>query len=166
MVEVYSNAAVVELLLNGKSIGKKQVKECKAIFKTKYAPGKLEAIAYDVNGYEVSRGELNSAKGKLAISVRPEVMTAKTGEIVYVPVEIIGENGVIESNADRKLYVTVTGGELLAFGSANPCHEDQYHTGAFTTFHGRSLAIVRVDEKVTITVTDGKQTVKVMVSAE
>ena len=165
-VEVYSNAAVVELLVNGKSIGKKQVKECKAIFKTKYAPGKLEAVAYDVNGCEISRGELNSAKGKLSISVRPEVMTAKTGEIVYVPVEIIGENGVIESNADRKLHVTVTGGELLAFGSANPCHEDQYHTGTFTTYHGRSLAIVCVDENVTITVTDGKQTVKVTVSVE
>lgn len=73
--------------------------------------------------------------------------------------EIAGENGVVESNADRKLTVTVEGGELLAFGSANPCTEEQYHTGSFTTYYGRALAVVRVTGSATITVTDGKERV-------
>ena len=45
-VEVYSDAAAVELLLGGKSLGKKKIKECKAIFKTRYAPEVLTAVAY------------------------------------------------------------------------------------------------------------------------
>ena len=46
---------------------------------------------------------------------------------------------------------------MLAFGSANPCTEEQYHTGSFTTYYGRALAIVRAGEAgtVKVTATDG-----------
>lgn len=151
-VEVYSDATAVELLLNGKSLGKKKLKEMKAIFKTRYASGTLTAVAYDAMGREVSRRDLCSASGKLKVVVKPEKETATPGEILYVPVEIVGENGVVESNGDKTLTVSVTGGELLAFGSANPCHQEQYHTGTFTTYLGRALAIVRAGEKGVVTV--------------
>ena len=73
---------------------------------------------------------------------------------------IEGDNGIVESNADRKLTVTVEGGELLAFGSANPCTEEQYHTGSFTTYYGSALAVVRAGEAGTISVkaSDGTKT--------
>ena len=87
---------------------------------------------------------------------------------MYIPVHIEDENGVVESNADRRLTVTVTGGELLAFGSANPCTEEQYHTGTFTTYYGRALAIVRAGERgaVTVTATDGKETATAAVTIQ
>ena len=157
-VEVYSDAAMVELFLNGKSLGKRELKEYKAIFKIKYAPGTLTAVAYAADGKELSRRTLSSATGKTSISVKPEVTSAKEGEIVYIPMEIVGENGVVESNADRKLTVKVENGELLAFGSANPCTEEQYHIGTFTTYYGRALAIVRAGQNTKITVTDGRET--------
>ena len=163
-VEVYSDAASVELLLNGKSLGKKKIKECKAIFKTKYASGTLTAVSYSEDGMEQARRELVSATGKTVIAVKPEVTAANVGEVVYIPVELVGENGIVESNADRKLTVSVQGGELLGFGSANPCHEEQYHTGSFTTYYGRALAVVRVKEPVTVTVTDGTQTAKAVIA--
>ena len=149
---------------NGKSLGKKKIKECKATYKTKYAPGTLTAVAYRSDGRERARRELVSAIGKTVIVVKPEVTTAKTGEVVYIPVELVGENGIVESNADRKLTVSVQGGELLGFGSANPCHKEQYHTGSFTTYYGRALAVVRVKEPVTVTVTDGTQTAKAVIA--
>lgn len=139
-VEVYSDAYCVELLLGSKSLGKKKVKECKAIFKTKYAPAKLTAVAYGADGKEVGRSSLVPAKGALQLQVQPE---ESHSDIIYIPVGIVGENGVVESNADQKLTVTVEGGELLGFGSANPCTEEQYHTGVFTTYYGRALAVVR-----------------------
>lgn len=165
-VEVYSGAHAVELLVNGKSLGKKKIKECKAIFKTRYASGKIEAVAYDAGGRELLRSELNSATGKLSICAQPEKISAAIGEIVYVPVALKGENGVVEANADKKLTVTVEGGELLGFGSANPCTEEQYHTGSFTTYYGRALAIVRVQGNTTITVTDGKETYKAEIAVK
>ena len=154
-VEVYSDAAVVELLLGEKSLGRKKLKECKATFKTRYAPQVLTAVSYTLDGKELARNSLAPATGELRIRIMPE----KAGsDIVYIPVEIVGENGIVESNADRRLTVTVEGGELLAFGSANPCHEEQYHTGCFTTYYGRALAIVRTKGSSTVVVTDGKET--------
>lgn len=151
-VEVYSDAVSVELLLNGKSLGRKNLKEKKAIFKTRYAPGNLTAVAYDAMGREISRRTLESAEGKTKVVAVPEKKTVRPGEICYIPVEIQGENGVVESNADKRLTVSVEGGELLAFGSANPCHEEQYHTGTFATYCGRALAIVRAGEGGTVTI--------------
>ena len=157
-VEVYSDQAQVELMINGKSVGKKKAKECKAIFKVKYEPGTVTAVAYDASGRETGRSELVSASGSCAIAVCPEKDTAKPGEIVYVPVNIEGANSIVESNADRKVTVTVEGGELLAFGSANPCTEEQYHTGSFTTYYGRALAIVRAGDSgiISLTAKDGR----------
>ena len=150
----------MELLLNGQSCGKQKLKECKAKFKLKYAPGMLTAVAYDEQGKEVSRSELSSARGPFSLAVRPEKTEVKPGEIVYVPVNIEGANGIVESNADRRLTVTVDGGELLAFGSANPCTEEQYHTGSFTTYYGRALAVVRAGEAGTVSIkaSDGSMT--------
>ena len=166
IVEVYTDAVSVELLLNGKSLGKKKVKNCKATFKTKYAPGTLTAVAYNGSGREVSRSELFSASGKTSIAVKPEVQSARPGEVVYVPVEIVGDNGVVESNADRKLTVSVQGGELLAFGSANPRTEERFDAGTYMTYYGRALAAVRMRQpgSVMITVTDGKDTEKAVIS--
>lgn len=144
VVEVYFDCAKVELLLNGKSLGKKAVKGCKVTFKTKYAPGKLEAIAYDAAGKELARNTLETAKTS-DVHICPEKDTANVGDIVYVPVSI-GDGKNVESNADRKLTVTVENGELLAFGSANPRTEEVYHSGTFTTYYGHILAIVKATQ--------------------
>lgn len=156
-IEVYAQAASVELLLNGKPIGRKKLRAYKAMFKTAYAPGTLTAVAYDAGGKEVSRGELRSAVGKLHIQAEPEEKVVQAGEIVYIPISLAGENGVVESNNDRMLSVTVDGGELLAFGSANPCTEERYDAGKFTTYYGRALAVARAGTagSLRLIVTDG-----------
>ena len=157
-VEVYTKAPQVELLLNQKSLGKKKTKAYKALFQVPYSEGTLTAVAYDKLGQEQSRTELKSASGALSLSIEPEKASARRGEIVYVPINVVGENGKIESNADRKISVQVEGGELLAFGSAVPCTEESYISGQFKSYYGRSLAVIRVEatESVRITASDGK----------
>jgi hypothetical protein len=157
-VEVYARAAYVELWLNDRRVGRKKTRNCKAMFKLKYAPGTLTAVAFSPDGTELSRSSLRSAAYDLHIAVEPEHETADSGQIVYVPVSLKDEDGIVEFNADRKLKVSVDGGELLAFGAANPKTEEQYHTGSFTSYLGRALAVVRVNGKTTVTVTDGTLT--------
>lgn len=168
IVEVYVNADYVELRLNDKSVGKKKVKDCKAEFKMKYMPGTLMAIAYDSSGKEISRNELVSATGKKSVSVVPEVKVAKANEVVYVNVAIVGENGIVESNADRELSVSVTGGELLGFGSANPRTEERFDTGKYRTYYGKALAVIRVGESGTalVKVTDKDTVVKTEIAIQ
>ena len=165
LVEVYTAAPMTELWLEGRSLGKKRVKGGRAIFKTKYVPGTLAAVSYDASGRELARSELTSASGELRLHITAEEDKVKTGDIAYLNISIVGENGVVECNADRKITVSVEGGQLLAFGSANPRTEEQYHTGSFTTYYGRAQAIVRVETDTTITVTDGRQKAAVTIKA-
>ena len=141
-VEVYFNAARVELILNGKRIGSAKVKGCKAAFKVAYAPGTLTAIAFDAAGKELARNSLVSAVDP-KITVKPEKSLLADSDVMFVPVTLEDEMGHVESNADRRLIVTVEGGELLGFGSANPRTEDRFDAGEYTTYYGRALAVVR-----------------------
>jgi hypothetical protein len=169
VVEVYSCAESVELLVNGKSLGRKKIKEHKAIFKVRYTPGILEAIAYDAAGNEESRSSLISATGKTCISIRPEQNTVRPGSIVYMDINLTGENGEIESNVDTKVFVTVEGGELLAFGSANPRTEENYNAGSFTTYYGRSQAVVQANDSGILTLKasgEGLKTVEAVVKVK
>ena len=142
IVEVYTDAVMVELLLNGKSLGRKKVKDGKAVFKTKYAPGELVAVALDSMGNPKGENKLVSAAGACKITIMPEVDIAKAGQVVYVEINIIGENGVVECNADEKLNITVEGGTLLGFGSANPRTEERFDTGTYSTYYGKALAAI------------------------
>ena len=168
IVEVYSDAPQVELIINGKSVGKKKIKHCVAKFKTNYISGTIKAIAYDATGKKLSESKLHSATGKIGIVVTPEKDTVKAGDVVYVPITIQDENGIVEMNADRRLTVTVTGGMLLAFGSANPRTEEQFDSGSYTTYYGRALAVVRAGENgdLKLTVTDGKDTAVADITVE
>lgn len=151
-VEVYFDAAKVALLINGKKVDEQTVKSCMARFKTEYVPGKLEAIAYDASGKELGRSSLQTA-GAATVHISSEEKTAKPGEIIYLPVTISDVNGIVESNADQKVSVSVTGGELLSFGSANPRTEESYKNASFTTYYGRALAIVRAGKSGNVKVT-------------
>lgn len=148
VVEVYSSAESVELFINGKSLGRKKLKLCKAVYKTKYEAGRLKAIAYDEKGQEISKNELVSAGQNLKISCGKETY----GDLVYLNLAITDQNGIVESNADRKLEIKVENGQLLGFGSANPRTEESYQSGTFTTYYGRAQAVIRCSESCKVTV--------------
>ena len=144
-VEVYSTADSIELFINGNSIGRKKVKDYKVIFKTKYQSGKITAIGYDVAGNQVADSSLESAIGCISVKTVWESERLAIGDIAYIDVSLVGENGVVECNNDKLLKCQVKKDcELLGFGSANPCTTESYVSGEFTTYHGKALAVVRV----------------------
>lgn len=147
VVEVYSSAAEVELVLNGRKLGRKKTKLCKAEFKTKYVSGSLEAVGYDSSGREIGRTKLASAKGTLKITAKEE----NYGDIRYINIMITDENGIVESNADTKLRVEVENGQLLGLGSANPRTEEDFLSGEYTTYYGKALAVIK-GENATLTI--------------
>lgn len=146
VAEVFFDCAYVELYQNGKKVGKSRVKENRATFKLKYVPGILEAVAFNSRGQEVGRNKLISAE-KASVVLRPEAETVRLNDIVYVNVNIEDINGIVESNDDRNVRVEVENGELLAFGSANPRTIEDVHTGKYTTYYGRAMAIVKAVNK-------------------
>lgn len=144
-VEVYAAGDNVVLLQDGVSLGRKALSACRAIFSVTYHPGTLEAISYQ-DGAELARAKLATAGSETQLDVLPEdtVIPADGEAIVYVPVHIVDDAGNLKMTDDRHITVTVEGpGKLLAFGSGCPKTEESYLTGAFTSWHGRALAVIR-----------------------
>lgn len=149
VVEVYSSAERVELWLNGEKLEEGAPSDGVIMFKFPYKPGKLEARAF-VGDTCCGTDMLESATGGLGIAVRPEAETVQEGHLLFVDVNLEGENGVVESAVDKKLSVTVEGGVLLAFGSARAISEESFDTGSHTTYYGRTQAIIYADKPGTI----------------
>lgn len=138
IVEIYSDQDFVELFLNKKSLGKKKVKEYKAVYTVKYQPGELSVVAYDKSGNLKGQAALQSANSKLKIGIHPESEKVQTDDIVYIPIQIEDQNGIVECNSDKKLTVSVENGILLGFGSANPYTMESFLSGTYTTYYGRA----------------------------
>ena len=134
------------------------MKKSKALFKVKYEPGILETITYDASGNEMGRQKLQSAEGTISLVAEPEEKEIMAGKIGYIDVKMIGENGVIESNSDAKLTISVINGELLGFGSAKPNPEEDYPTNRCQSYYGHAQAVVRGNQAgvMTIVIEDEK----------
>jgi beta-galactosidase len=138
------------------------------MFKFPYQSGVLSAKAY-VGGNLVGENSLTSATGNLSLAVLPEVKQIEKGHLIYVDVNIVGENGEVESNADTPISIKVDGGELLGFGSARAISEESFDAGKYTSFYGRTQAIIYASAKGEVKVTasadgysDATATVKVL----
>jgi beta-galactosidase len=148
IVEVYSDADEVELLLNGTPVGRSAAGEARrfrATFDLTYQPGTLEAIAYR-GGARAQRTRLATADGplRLALVADRTQVPADGSDIAIVEVAITDASGSVAAGRDRRLTATVSGsGELAAFGSGNPRTQESYLAGTHTTFGGRALAVIR-----------------------
>lgn len=148
-VEVYSRAEEVELLLNGKSLGKKPAgAEChfKAEFEVTYEAGTLTAISYQ-DGQEVSRDEVKTVGEPvgLKITMEKKQMSADGESLAYGIVEIVdAEGNWVPTAEDTLAKVSVEGAASLAgFGTGRGQTEENYTKGEFTSFEGRWQVILR-----------------------
>lgn len=147
-IEVCSADDVVELLLNGRSLGTRRTGEkggYRARFTTEYDPGTLTAIGYRY-GKPVSESTLRSASGEVSLQLSAEssAINADGSDLAFVSLDIADASGVREMLADEPVTVTIDGpAELVGFGSAAPATTEAFTSNTHTTFRGRALAIVR-----------------------
>ena len=145
-IEVFSRGKVVELLQNGKSLGKKQLKEFVAKFNTTYQPGSLEAVSFDDGGKELGRSSLKTASEETVLTVTPEstVLKANGEDLAYIIVNVTDNDGIVKVLEEKTVHVKVEGaGMLQAVGSGSPRTTEKYTGTFFTTYYGRMIAVVR-----------------------
>ena len=164
VVEVFSDAPVVDLRLNGRSISRKRPRGCICRWKVPYEPGELVATALTARGEELGRTVLRSA-GPAQVTLVPERNTAAPGELVFVDVLVADGDGVVEQLDDRLLTASAEGAELLAFGSARPRTEERYDCGTHTTYFGRAQAVLRMGScDATLVVRDGQRELRATIA--
>lgn len=190
-VNVYSDAPMVELFLNGKSLGKKSYTEYTTdagyiyqtyqgktyyTWKVRYKAGTLKAVAYDEDGNviedtegrsEVS-GSADSVLSDFTVTADETKLSADGQDLSHVTVTLLDEDGNVADFSDAKVSVKVTGeGKLVSLDNGNQNDIEGYHTGEKNAFHGQLLAIAgstKTAGKMTVEVTvEGLGTKKVMI---
>jgi beta-galactosidase len=157
-VEVYSGSDEVELVLNGRSLGRKAsgpTREFLTTFDVPYVPGELEAIAYQ-SGREVARGSLRSDSGDarfVAECDRPTI-AADDGDLAFVKVALVDVDGQPRPGIDRDVSVTIDGPATLAgFGSGDPTPRRSFLESTQRTYDGEALAVIRPTGAGSVTLT-------------
>ena len=168
-VEVYARAARVELVLNGRTVGSKTLKnDCLARFSIPYESGTLEAVSYDAADHEMGRCKLQSAGGTTRLTLDAEEPAAKPGHLCYVRLRYTDENGITKPLARGNIQVQVRGGTLVGLGSACPFNKHSYLDRETDTYYGEALAIVRMGDgdAMTIAASDGEYSAELTVPAQ
>ena len=145
VVEVYSDADEVELLVNGRSVGKQKTERCKALFEPVYEPGELTAINIR-DGKRAEQDRLMTASDEVHLE-----QTDLGGGIIEL--SVMDKEGIL--NPEAVLTITAeTKGErsILGFGSADPKSEENYFDKTILTWHGRALIVTRGDGELEIEV--------------
>jgi beta-galactosidase len=149
-IAVYSDPPRVSLILNGKEIGSQpagQAHHRVCRFTTRYAPGILEAIAYDDQGRETGRDQLRSADASsVIVRLSPEKSDIKADgdDLLYVPVTLVDASGEIHPTQKATISVSVSGPAILiGFGNADPFNPRGYSTREHDIYQGRALIVLR-----------------------
>lgn len=169
VVDVYSDAEEVELVVNGETVGRSTVGDERAFqtrFDTTYQPGEIVAVAF-TGGAEVARTTLTTASGApgLVVAAERSELRVEAGDLAYVPIELRDERGVLSTDSDTTVTVEVEGaGVLQALSSGRPDSAEPFHSSSCTTFDGRALAIVRPTGAGEITVTVAAEGLRTVVT--
>ena len=171
-VEVYARAAEVELLLNGRSVGRRRMKKkkCRLIFKIPYEDGELTAVSYDGAGKEIGRQTMKTAAEETFLRVTPEEETVKSGGLSFVRLQYTDAQGVWKPMEKHMLKVHVENGRLLGLGSANSYVKGNYTDDTVQTYYGEAMAVVRSDGtgplRITVEDRERRETAEIALAKE
>jgi beta-galactosidase len=163
----YTNAEEVELLLNGKSLGKKQnpkddTKQRNQIRwdSIKYADGKLEAIAYN-NGKPIARHKIETTGKAVKLVATPEDNQWKADgtDLMHIRIEAVDSKGRRVPMAQDELKFEVEGDAKIAAVSNGDINSEELNvTSHRRLWNGSALVILRAGKtpsKVTLKTTSG-----------
>lgn len=152
-VRVASNAAAVELYLNGKSLGRQELTHKPGSghhivgdYSVKYEEGVLKAVAYDEDGRVIARDERRSFGDASRLVIKADAENT-FGDIVFAEITAVDDKGTPVDNAKNYVHVEVKGGELLGLDNGDSTDYDSYKADTRRLFGGRLLAIVRADKE-------------------
>ena len=162
----YTNAEEVELLLNGRSLGRKHNttgaddRDQIRWDSIPYEPGQLVAVAYN-NGKAVARHKIQTAgePSRLMLSADKTTWEADGTDLMHVRITMVDRKGTICPQANGMLTFTVKGdAEIVAVDNGNIASDEPFTGNKRSLYHGSALVILRAGTKggkVILSATDG-----------
>ena len=146
-VEVYSNCDGVELFLNGKSVGSKQL-PLDASPRTWIIPfetGSLKAVAKN-RGQTVATHELRTAGSPAKIILTSDRITVAPvwDDVAYITAKIVDGHGVLVPTANHLVVFKVTGpGVVAAVDSGDNSSHEPFQSSQRRAYQGLCFAILK-----------------------
>jgi beta-galactosidase len=148
-VWVNTNADNVELFLNGKSLGKKDMPRNGHLeWIVNYSPGKLEAVAYKKGRRLTAMVETTGQPEKIVIHSSKPTLLAEGHDAIVVNISVVDHQGREVPDAAALLHFSAAGGaKIIGVGNGDPSsHEpDQYPDGDWQRrlFNGKCQVILQ-----------------------
>ena len=177
-VLVYSSCNIVELFLNGRSLGEKRMEfpspgtsggwntyaeprvhpttnDLHLSWDVPYEPGVLRAVGRKRDGSAQCNAEVRTAGAPVAIrlSAYKDTVSTRLGDVGHITFEIVDSAGTVVPTANNLVRVSVTGGRLLALDNSDLRVHSAREPGAIPAYSGRGLAILRATNAGSIEVT-------------
>jgi len=152
---VNTNADNVELFLNGKSLGKKDMPRNGHLeWMVNYALGKLEAVAYKKGKKLTAMVETTGEPYSILIRPSKQKLEGDGKDAIVFNISAVDRQGREVPDAQNLLHFSVTkGGKIIGVGNGNPssherdkCTEDGWQRHLF---NGRCQVIVQNDSRPT-----------------
>ena len=142
----FSNARQVELFLNGRSLGVKDVPhDGHAEWPVPYQPGQLFAKASS-GGKIVATEKLETTGPAARIQLSPArtALHADGEDAVVVPVSLLDRHGrIVPDAANRVSFQLTGGGRILGVGNGDPADHDPDRARERNAFHGHCLVVLQ-----------------------
>jgi len=122
-VWVYSNCDEIDLIVNGKSQGRKPMPKLDYVsWKVPYEPGTIEAVGYK-NGKEIARDKRETTGAPVSIALVPDraTLNADCRDVALVTMQVLDDQGRPVPDAVNKIHFRVEGPlRLLGSGNGDP----------------------------------------------
>jgi beta-galactosidase len=145
-VWVYSNLESVELFVNGKSLGAKDVKKDSHVaWVVPYAPGAIEARG-SKGGQVVmtAKRETTGAPAKLVMKADRQELSADAEDVAMFTVEVQDAQGRVIPMTDNVVKFRVSGsGKLIGVGNGDPTDHESDRGTVRKAFCGYCMALVQ-----------------------
>lgn len=159
-IEVYARAAMVELFINGKSVGKKRPKKARANFRAVYENGEICAVSYNAAGQEIGRDTLVTAGEETELRLEAEKKTCHPGEMVYLRMRYTDKSGEVKPMEKHRVSVSAENAVVMGTANGSTYFKGNYAQTEVPTYFGEAQTVVCAGECgiVKVTVTDGNLT--------
>ncbi|MCK0156478.1 DUF4982 domain-containing protein [Cellulophaga sp. F20128] len=172
-VVAYSNCDSVELFLNGKSLGVKEMGEdMDLVWQVPYTAGVLEAKGIK-DGKVVAEKKIETAGNAKKIELLADNTTVKADgrDVVHVEINILDANNRFVPKALNALTFKVEGeATILAVDNGDPKSEESFVGNQRSAFNGKALVILKTTKQageITLTVTsEGLESAQIKVSSK
>lgn len=150
-VWAYSNGARVELSLNGKSLGAKDMpRNGHLSWSVPYAPGTLLARAYDAAGQIIATDKVETAGAPASLRVITDNtnLRANGEDVTMVEVDVLDAQGRIVPTADNLVnFSVIGGGHIAGVGNGDPSDHEPDQASYRHAFNGKCMVIVGAGDR-------------------